>query len=110
MQFDSVFQGLCLHSAFGVNMCVISVLKQHRTLANFLSGGFGLPFRFKMHLFGVELDSFKTLKVHFDSVFQHSRLPLHAWGEHVFMFSAKTAQDARQFLVWAVFVPLFVSK
>ena len=63
-----------------------------------------------MHLLGVELDPFRTLKVHFDSVFQRLRLPLHAWGEHVFMFSAKTAQDARQFLGWAVFVPLFVSK
>ena len=90
-------------------MCAFSVLKQHRTVANFVLGGFGLPFRFKMHFLGVELASFRTLKLQFESVFQRLRLPLHVWGEHVFIFSAKTAQDARQFL-FGWFCPLFVSK
>ena len=72
-------------------------------------GGFGVPFRFNMHLLGGEIDEFRTLEVHFDSVFQRWCLPLHVWGEHVFIFSAKISQDTRQFL-GVGFGLLFVSK
>ena len=55
------------------------------------------PFRSQMHHLGIQLDPFRALKVHVDSVFQGLYLPLRMWGEHMCIFNAKTAQDAGHF-------------
>ena len=107
VQFESVCQDLSLPlRAWGEHVCIFSA-KTAQDARQILFGWFWLPFRFKMHLLWFKLDPFMTLTVQFDSVFQGLCLPLRVWGEHMCNFSAKIAQDARQFLggwFWPPFI------
>ena len=108
VHFVCLFQGLYLTLAFAVSMCPFSVLKQHRTLANFLLLHFWPLFRSQMHLLGVERDPFRTLKVHFDCLFQ-GLYPTPAFAVRVCPFlMLKQHRTLANFLVlrfWPLFVP-----
>ena len=92
------FKACASHSAFGEHVFIFSAKDNTGCWPIFVFAVLA-SFRFKMHFLGVELDPFRTLKVHFDSVFQRLCLPLRVWGEHVFSFSAKNRTGC-----WPVFV------
>ena len=61
-------------------MCSSSVLKTAQDACQFVFAVLAPFSLIKIHLLGVELDTFRTLKVHFDSAFQGLCLPLRVWG------------------------------
>ena len=83
------------------------ILKQHRTLANFVFCGFG-SFSFPNAPLGVKLGPLRTLKVQwghpvFSAAGVGSRSASHTHYRRIFVL--KTAQDARQFFVWRLLAP-----
>ena len=74
------FNACASHSALGVNMCSFSVLKTAQDAGQFVFAVLAPFSLINIHLLGAELDTFRTLKVHFDSVFQGLVLPLRVWG------------------------------
>ena len=63
--------------------------KNKTRLWPFCFGAVLASFRSQMHHLRIQLDPFRTLKVHGDSVNQGLYIPLRMWGENVFIFNEK---------------------